>query len=92
MPTQLITYDLRQPGRDYSKLHDAIKALGSTWWHCLDSIWLVKTAHDVPAIRDHLKQFIDANDDLVVLGLNGNWATVGLTDDCNKWLKDNLAP
>jgi len=89
MAVQLITYDLRQPGRNYNDLHEAIKQLGS-WWHCLESIWLVNTTYTCPQIRDHLKRFIDPNDDLVVLGLNGHWATHGLSTKCNNWLRNNL--
>ena len=86
----LVTYDLRQPGRDYTKLFDAIKASGTTYWHCLDSVWIIITASALPTVRDYLKEFIDVNDDLVVLGLNGNWATYGLSDECNNWLRNSL--
>lgn len=37
----LVGYDLNRPHQDYGDLIDAIKALG-TWWHCLDSTWIVK--------------------------------------------------
>lgn len=40
MSIYLITYDLMAPGKDYNKLFDAIKKLGS-WFHCLDSTWIV---------------------------------------------------
>ena len=89
MSVRLITYDLRQPGRNYNDVYEGIKQLGS-WWHCLESIWLVSTTYSCSQIRDHLKRFIDANDDIVVLGLNENWATHGLSDECNNWLKNNL--
>ncbi|WP_407353295.1 hypothetical protein [Luteimonas sp. R10] len=90
MAVQLISYDLRKPGRNYDDVYEAIKKIG-TWWHCLESVWLVKTNSSSGDIRNHLKQFIDKNDDLVVFGLNGNWATYGLSDDCNNWLRNNLA-
>ena len=90
MAVQMISYDLRKPGRNYDDLYKAIKAIG-TWWHCLESVWLVKTNSTSGDIRTQLQQFIDVNDDLVVFGLNGNWATYGLSDDCNNWLRNNLA-
>lgn len=90
MTVQMISYDLRKPGRNYDELYNAIKAIG-TWWHCLESVWLVKTNSSSGDVRTHLQQFIDANDDLVVFGLNGNWATYGLSDECNNWLRNNLA-
>ena len=40
MATMLIGYDLNRPGQNYDDLFDEIKNLG-TWWHCLDSTWLV---------------------------------------------------
>ncbi|HXT51718.1 MAG TPA: hypothetical protein VN811_11785 [Thermoanaerobaculia bacterium] len=50
----------------------------------------MSTARTTPEIRDHLKQHLDANDDLLVFELNGNWATYGLTDERNTWLRSNL--
>src|SRR5262245_55886656 len=53
------------------------------WWHCLDSTWIIHSQLSVAQIRDHLMGFIDANDDLVIVELHGNWATYGLSHDCN---------
>lgn len=39
---KLISYDLKQPGRNYDDLYEAIKTLGD-WWHCLESVWIVKS-------------------------------------------------
>jgi hypothetical protein len=89
MAAQLISYDLRKPGRDYSSLYEAIKQLGS-WWHCLESIWIVQTALSTAHVRDALKAHIDGNDGLVVLSLAGGWATYGLSEECNNWLRNNL--
>ena len=30
------------PGQNYESLIDAIKAIAGTWWHCLDSTWIIK--------------------------------------------------
>lgn len=89
MATQLISYDLLTPGKNYSQLHAAIKALG-LWWHCLESTWIVETAEGSAAIRDALSSHIDANDKLLVVGLNGNWATRHLEQNCNDWLRKHL--
>ena len=43
MSALLITYDLNAPGQKYDDLYQEIKDLGSTWWHYLDSTWVVKT-------------------------------------------------
>jgi hypothetical protein len=90
LAVQLISYDLRRPGRDYAGLFDAIKELG-LWWHCLESVWLVKTSLTSGEIRDMLRPHLHANDALLVAALSGSWATLGLSGDCNDWLRDNLA-
>ena len=90
MAVQLITYDLRKPGQDYARLFAAIEALGA-WWHCLESVWLVRTSLTSAQVRDTLRPYLDANDSLLVAGLNGNWATLGLGGDCTDWLHANVA-
>ena len=39
----LVTYALKKPGQDYKDIHEAIKSCG-TWWHYLESTWLLKTS------------------------------------------------
>jgi hypothetical protein len=91
MKTYLIGYDLNRPRRedDYPKLIEAIKALG-TWWHNLDSTWIVKSDKSAVEIRDMLKPHVDSGDELLVAGLSGEGAWVGFSDKGSSWLKDNL--
>lgn len=89
MKTYLIGYDLNKQGQDYTTLIEKIKKIG-LWWHCLDSTWIVKSDNTAVEIRDFLKQFIDNNDELLVVHLSGEAAWKGFSDDCSKWLKDNL--
>lgn len=89
MVAQLITYDLRQPGRDYTSLFTEIQSLGN-WWHCLESVWIVKTNLSSAQVRDRLARCLDSNDKLLVVKLAGDWATRGLDKDCNDWLQSNL--
>ncbi|KAA0252806.1 MAG: SinR family protein [Acidobacteria bacterium] len=91
MKTYMIGYDLNHPGQDYTSLEDAIKVLG-TWWHCLDSTWIVKTNQSATSIRNTLKSHIDANDELLVAALNGESAWTGFDNKCSGWLKDNITP
>lgn len=90
MAAYLIGYDLNRPGQDYTDLIEAIKGLSGTWWHHLDSTWIVK--HDGPAtaIRDALTPLIDANDELVVVKLSGEGAWRGFAPKGSAWLKTNL--
>ncbi len=83
----LITYDLKQPGRDYSTLYEAIKSYGN-WAHPVESVWLVDTIKTPAGIRDHLKKCIDTNDMLLVVQLNLNWASWGLSSSIIEWLKN----
>lgn len=85
-----ISYDLRKPGRDYSKLIPAIKGLGD-WAHPLGSVWIVDTRHNATQIRDHLAQHMDANDGLLVTRIGGEAAWTGLQLDVTKWLTDKLS-
>ena len=91
MKTYLIGYDLNKSGQDYKKLIDQIKKIG-TWWHCLDSTWIIKCkdTYTAVSIRDYLKKYIDSNDELLVVRLSGEGAWCGFSQDCSKWLKDNL--
>lgn len=90
LPAQLISYDLGKPAREYEKLYEAIKSLGN-WWHCLESVWIVKTNKSAAQVRNALTPHIDANDKLAVLTLEGGWATMNLSKECNDWLRNNLA-
>ena len=90
MPAQLISYDLRRPGQDYPELFAAIKSNGVTWWHCLESVWIVKTNLTSAQIRDRLQPHIDVNDKVLVAALSGQSGTLGLDKNCNDWLRENL--
>lgn len=90
MKTYLIGYDLNKRGQDYTTLIEKIKLLGD-WWHCLDSTFIVKSNSTVKIIRDYLSKFIDQNDELLVVRLNGEGAWIGFDSNCSKWLRDNLS-
>lgn len=90
MNTLLIGYDLNRDGQNYQDLIEAIKGYG-TWWHHLDSTWLIKTDKTVVQVRDQLKAHIDSNDELLVVDVTGGPAAwKGFNDKGSKWLKDHL--
>ncbi len=93
MKTYLISYDLNQPRKetDYPQLIAAIKQLG-TWWHCLDSTWIVKSNLSAAQIRDALKPHLDNGDELLVASLTGESAWFGFDAQCSSWLKTNIQP
>ncbi len=90
MNSYSINYDLRQPGRDYKKLHAAIESYG-TYYHYLDSAWMIRTSSSAAKVRDHLIQFIDANDKLVVMKLSGEAAWFGIPANGADWFVKQLA-
>lgn len=87
----LIGYDLNKAGQDYSGLIDSIKNTFPTYWHCLDSTWIVETQSTPVEVRDWLAQFLDANDELFVVDISGKAAAwLGFKGSCNDWLANNL--
>ena len=88
MNTYLISYDLKQPGRNYQGLYDAIKSYG-TWGKINNSTWIIKTYNSAVQIRDYLLQHIDYNDSIFVIKTEREsaWRNVRAN---NEWLKNNL--
>jgi hypothetical protein len=91
MATLLIAYDVHPPeGEAYDDLIRAIQSLG-TWWHHLETIWIVQCAHTPGEIRDRLKSLIGIEDQLLVIDISGDTAGwVGVNDSGSKWLADNI--
>jgi hypothetical protein len=73
MAKYLVTYDLvgtNEGSSDYKRLIDAIKTY-PTWGRVQDSVWLIKSGLASEQIFDHLWQYMDANDRLLVVRLGG---------------------
>jgi hypothetical protein len=91
MATILIAYDIHPPqGKAYDDLINAIQSLG-TWWHHLESIWIVKSLQTPGEIRDLLKSHLGTEDQLLVIDVshaNSDWA--GINSTGSKWLDDNI--
>ena len=95
MATYLICYDINKEGNDYAKankrLTDRIRELFSTYWHHLDSTWIVVTEMTHKQIRDDLENYIDEDDEVLVVKSSGAGAwNLGFSERARKWLKDNL--
>lgn len=64
MALYFVDYDLRKQ-RDYQKLYEALKSLKAI--RVLESLWaFTHESTTCTLVRDHLMQFIDADDGLVV--------------------------
>jgi hypothetical protein len=93
MAIYIIGYDLHPTkGETYDELITAIKAVGSDWWHCLDSTWLVVTSKTAAQVRDELWRHMKSDDQLLVIayGAANGAAWQGFSNECGSWLKKNL--
>ncbi|WP_151808972.1 SinR family protein [Acinetobacter soli] len=90
MKSYMIGYDLNKSGKDYNGLINKIKDIADSWWHHLDSTWIIKSSKSAAEIRDLLSPYIDQDDELIVAGLTGEGAWKGFNSNGSKWLKDNL--
>jgi hypothetical protein len=64
MAIYVVGYDIHpKAGETYDELIKAIKSIGS-WWHCLDSTWLVKSDLSATDVRDRLWNHMKADDRL----------------------------
>lgn len=73
-----ISYDLRQPGRNYNRLFDALQSLGAR--RVLESQWLLASRDSASDVWDYLASFVDTNDALWVQSLDSGaaWGTGSL--------------
>lgn len=89
----LIIYDLRNPGKDYNALYDAIKSLSPNWQHPLESTWFVSIAGGLTsqAIFDRLRVCIDDNDNLFIVNMSDPADRQGwLPKNFWQWITTNL--
>ena len=68
----IISYDLNKPGQDYQDLYKRLKDY-SSWWHYLDSTWLVYTSSSPDEIYKNLKPTLDKNDYILIIEVKKNY-------------------
>lgn len=84
----LITYDLKKPGQEYNALYNTIKSADS-WWHYIESIWLIKTSYDPKYWNDILRKVIDQNDYLFIVDISNRPYNGWLPQKAWNWIKEN---
>jgi hypothetical protein len=85
-----VGYDLKA-GQDYEPLMQKLQTGFDTWWHCLDSTWVIKTAMTTSSVRDILKAYSYEGDRLLVIDVtSGPCSWFGFNEKCSTWLKDAL--
>ena len=79
-----VSYDLNAPGQSYDRIIGELERLGGK--RIMYSHWVVnRTNTSAGGLRDHFQGFIDANDRIMVIELDGtNWASYNLMFDPNK--------
>ncbi len=85
----LISYDLKQPDRNYESLYDTIKQCGTKWWHYLESVWLIKTDLTPQLCFERLHRKIDENDYLFIVDISRKSHEGWLPKSAWEWIKDN---
>jgi hypothetical protein len=91
MALLLVGYDLNRPGQRYEPLWERLQGYG-TWWHNLDSTWLVKTHLTPHQLHDQLAPYLDPNDELLIVDVTGRaWWSRGFADSALTWLHQNFA-
>lgn len=68
----LISYDLNKIGKNYSDLYTTIKN-HYTWWHYLDSTWLIYTSESTNQIWNRFSSIIDNNDSILIIEVKDNY-------------------
>ncbi|MGE5525930.1 MAG: hypothetical protein ACM3SS_19615 [Rhodospirillaceae bacterium] len=84
MAVILVTYDLKQPGRNYQPVWDYLKRF--TYCKGLESVWLLDTTMSPEAVRDDLRGLVDPNDRIFAVRLFRDWASFNY--GCADWLND----
>jgi hypothetical protein len=92
MPAYSVPYDLNRQGQNYSALYDELRRTG-TWWHRLDSKWLIVTTETASQLANRLRAVIDSNDSLLVIEVRnraGNLAAGWLDQEAWNWITNNV--
>lgn len=89
----LFTYDLNKdsPSNKWTRIRDAITETFPTHWRRLTTTWIVETPSSPSQVRDWLLQYLDANDELLVVDISGKEAAwSGIDNEGSAWLSKVL--
>jgi hypothetical protein len=85
----VISYDLRNPKRDYGPLFDAIKQQGR-WWHYLKSTWILETRKTPQEIIDDIEPLLSESDRILAFEMAGEYYGI-LPDRAWRWRDKHVA-
>ncbi len=84
----VVSYDLRKPGQDYKGLFDELQASPS-WWHYLESTWLIATSESANDLYNRLRMHLDRGDSILIIQA-GTDVQGWLPEAAWKWIHQNL--
>lgn len=84
----LITYDLKKPGQNYDAIEKVLKS-APTWWHYLDSTWIIQTSESVDVWSDKLRAVMDQNDYVLVVDISKQPRQGWLPQKAWNWINNN---
>lgn len=84
----LVSYDLKVPGRDYAKLYEVLKS-STSWWHYLESTWLLYTEENMPVWSDRIRSTLDENDRFIILDVTGKSRNGWLPRKAWDWIREH---
>ena len=87
----LIVYDIHPRfGQASEAVIKEIKSLG-TWWHHLETAWIVRSIKTPAEIRNVLRPLLGFDDQVLVIDISGDvagWA--GVNEAGSQWLRENI--
>lgn len=84
----LITYDLKNPEKDYAPLYEAIKNCGSDWWHYMESVWIVKTTISPQECFNRIREIITDGDRCFIVDITKQPRQGWLPTNAWNWIKE----
>jgi hypothetical protein len=88
MTVYIVSYDLNKAGQNYNALYEELKK-SSSWWHYLDSTWLISTAESADQLSDRLLAHTDKNDRLLVIKVVRTYQG-WLPEDAWEWINEHV--
>ena len=83
----LISYDLKAPNRNYDDLYAILKTAES-WWHYLESTWLIYTSDGIEAWQMRIKSAIDNNDSFIIVDVTKQPRNGWLPKKAWEWIRE----
>jgi hypothetical protein len=81
----LVSYDLRKQEKDYIGLYEQLKSSPS-WWHYLESTWLINTTESIEDFYKRLSAHLDQNDNILIIEFKGIYFGY-LPNEAWDWIK-----